>query len=280
MGNQSSSLLYQPSLRIFDQSSLGAGFDPLQSFAIDDTLCSSVGSGESPATIRTWVHHNTVVLGIHDSRLPYLKEGVRFLTENGHRVIVRNSGGLAVVLDQNILNISLVLSEKENKIDINAGYEAMVILVKQLLTAYQVNIEAKEIVGSYCPGSYDLSINNRKFAGISQRRLRGGIAVQVYLCVGDSGSERAALLQEFYERSLNGEQTKFSFPKIRPETMASLSELTGKQLDVPTVMVQVYEFLKRNSQHLIQSQLSLSEINLFDFNYKRVVERNEKALRW
>jgi lipoate-protein ligase A len=36
---------------------------------------------------------------------------------------------------------------------------------------------------SYCPGKFDLSIDGKKFAGISQRRVRGGIAVQIYLCV-------------------------------------------------------------------------------------------------
>ena len=48
-------------------------------------------------------------------------------------------------------------------------------------------IEAREIVGSYCPGSYDLSIKGKKFAGISQRRIRKGVAVQIYLCVNGSG---------------------------------------------------------------------------------------------
>ena len=50
----------------------------------------------------------------------------------------------------------------------------MVELIRRMLSMYEVDIEAYEIVGSYCPGSYDLSINGKKFAGISQRRLRGG----------------------------------------------------------------------------------------------------------
>ena len=73
-------------------------------------------------------------------------------------------------------------------------------------------IEAYEIVGSYCPGSYDLSIDGRKFAGISQRRLRQGIAVQVYLCVEGSGAERAELIREFYELGLARRETKFTYP--------------------------------------------------------------------
>ena len=65
---------------------------------------------------------------------------------------------------------------------------------------FEVEIEAREIVGSYCPGSYDLSIAGKKFAGISQRRIRNGVAVQIYLCVSGSGQERAQLIKDFYKR--------------------------------------------------------------------------------
>ena len=34
-------------------------------------------------------------------------------------------------------------------------------LIKEMLKDYDVTIEAKEIVGSYCPGSYDLSIRDQ-----------------------------------------------------------------------------------------------------------------------
>lgn len=55
-------------------------------------------------------------------------------------------------------------------------------LIKEMLKDYDVTIEAKEIVGSYCPGSYDLSIRDQKFAGISQRRIRGGRCPNLSLC--------------------------------------------------------------------------------------------------
>ena len=55
----------------------------LQSFGMDDTLCASVGAGKAPATARTWVHRNTIVLGIQDTKLPFLQEGRQFLAEQG-----------------------------------------------------------------------------------------------------------------------------------------------------------------------------------------------------
>jgi octanoyl-[GcvH]:protein N-octanoyltransferase len=271
-------LLEQPAWRLIDQSTLGPGFDARQSFATDDTLCTSIGSGSSPATARTWVHHNTIVLGIQDTRLPYLKDGIDFLETRGYRVIVRNSGGLAVVLDEGVLNISLILPEKEGTIDINQGYDTMTALVEQILEPYGASFEAYEIVGSYCPGSYDLSIGGKKFAGISQRRMRGGVAVQIYLCVNGSGSERAAVIGEFYKRGLRDETTKFQYPEIKPDVMASLGELLGRPLTVADIHTRLLNVLHKNSELFYSGQLSVEESELLPGNIKRMWDRNEKAL--
>lgn len=274
---QPTSLIIQPTWRIIDQSGLGPQFDAKHSFAIDDTLCASVGKNESPATARTWVHHQTIVLGIQDTKLPFLEDGLQFLHDQGFQVIVRNSGGLAVVLDKDVLNISLIFPESEKGIDIDRGYDAMLELIKHMLKDYGANIEAREIVGSYCPGSYDLSINGKKFAGISQRRLRGGVAVQIYLCVTGSGEERADLIRQFYELSLKKEQTKFVFPTIKPETMSSLSDLLGVNLTVEKVLYQLLVTLKEHSQELIPSSLTVDEQLLFQQNLVRMIDRNEKV---
>jgi len=272
------SLLRQDKWRVIDQSALGPEFHALQSFGTDDTLCESVGKGESPATARAWVHHDTVVLGIQDTRLPYLEDGLDYLERQGYKYIVRNSGGLAVVLDEGVLNLSLVLPEKEKAIDINRGYDAMWLLVKELFADFNKSIEAKEIAASYCPGSYDLSIGGKKFAGISQRRLKKGVAVQIYLCVSGKGSQRAELIRRFYERAINGERTKFTYPKVQPEVMASLSELFGVELTIQEVMLRLLTFLQANSNELTSGFLNGDELELFDHYYQRVIERNEKFL--
>ncbi|MDQ0200918.1 lipoate--protein ligase family protein [Neobacillus ginsengisoli] len=269
-------LLRQPEWRILDQSAVGIHFQALQSFGTDDTLCASVGAGKAPATARTWVHHNTVVLGIQDTKLPFLHDGIQFLAEQGYQSIVRNSGGLAVVLDEGVLNISLILPETEKGIDINRGYDTMWLLIQNMFSGFNKQIEAREIIGSYCPGSYDLSINGKKFAGISQRRLKNGVAVQIYLCVNGSGSARADLVKQFYEIAKNSEQTKFSFPEIVPEVMASLSELLGEDLTIADVMLRLLNQLKMSSDFLYAGQLNEYELELFPGYYQRVVDRNEK----
>jgi octanoyl-[GcvH]:protein N-octanoyltransferase len=271
-------LLHQPEWRVMDQSAVGVHFQALQSFGTDDTLCNSIGSGKAPATARTWIHHNTVVLGIQDTKLPNLNAGIQFLNEQGYQVIVRNSGGLAVVLDEGVLNISLILPETEKGIDINRGYDTMWLLIQSMFAEYNQQIAAGEIVGSYCPGSYDLSINGQKFAGISQRRLKKGVAVQIYLCANGSGRERARLVKQFYEIAKQGEPTKFASPEIVPEVMASLSELLGEQFTITDLMLRLLNQLKRFSDHLYSGSFNNYELEIFPGYYQRVVERNAKII--
>lgn len=270
--------LTQQTWRLWDQSVSGLTQSPLESFAADDTLCHLVGQGMSAPTIRTWVHDASVVLGIQDHRLPFVHAGMDFLLQNGYTPIVRNSGGLAVVLDSGVLNISLVISEQEDRIDINVGYDIMVELIRQLFPQAADRIEAYEIVGSYCPGSYDLSIDGKKFAGISQRRLRQGIAVQIYLSIEGSGADRAKLIREFYEIALQNEQTKFQYPKVRPEVMASLSELLQEELTISQTVQNLQHILHANSEQLLIGGLQQEDMEQYEFYLKRVFERNKKML--
>jgi len=272
------SYLHIPEWRFMDESISARNRSALESFAADDTLCHLVGQKMSTPTIRTWVHDNTVVLGIQDHRLPLITDAVSMLESKGYKSIVRNSGGLAVVLDEGVLNISMIFTEQDKSIDISTGYEVMLEFVRMLFPEADGQIEAYEIVGSYCPGSYDLSIDGRKFAGISQRRLRQGIAVQVYLCVEGSGSERAELIRDLYEVGLQGEETKFSYPAIKPEVMASLSELLGMELTVNEVVIRVQLLLQFLANDVVIGGFQEDEMELYSFYLHRVFERNKKML--
>jgi octanoyl-[GcvH]:protein N-octanoyltransferase len=263
--------------RVIDHTTFGPDFDALRSFAYDDTLCTFVGQRDTLSTVRAWVHHNTIVLGIQDSRLPKIEEGQAYLEANGYKAIVRNSGGLAVVLDAGVLNFSLIIKEEKGR-SIDAGYELMYSVIKKMFTSYEVNIDAYEIVGSYCPGSYDLSIGGKKFAGISQRRIRGGIAVQIYLCISGSGSGRAELIKHFYDIATDGQETKFTYPAIDPDTMASLQELLDVDLSITDVMKTLLLTIQSEGVQLTVQPFSEAEQNLFLENYERVVNRNKKAL--
>ncbi|PIC98041.1 lipoate--protein ligase family protein [Sporosarcina sp. P29] len=276
--SQDKHLLNQPAWRFIDESISARNRSALESFAMDDTLCQLVGQQRSAPVVRTWVHDKTIVLGIQDHRMPFIQQAMEGIEQHGYQSIVRNSGGLAVVLDEGILNISLIFSEQKSSIDIPVGYEAMLSLVQLLFPELGERIEAYEIVGSYCPGSYDLSVDGKKFAGISQRRLRQGVAVQVYLCIEGSGSQRAEIIREVYEKGLQGQPTKFSYPVIQPDTMASLSEILDTHLTVNEVVIRLQILLRSLTEDVQHGGLTDEEMELYGFYLQRVFERNQKML--
>jgi octanoyl-[GcvH]:protein N-octanoyltransferase len=249
-------------------------YTAMTSFAVDDALAMSVSNGDSPPAIRLWVHPPTIVLGIPDARLPFLEEGVNYLTEQDYHVVVRNSGGLAVALDRGVLNLSLVIPGVHH-LSIQDCYEAMVSFVQYMLRDLTDEIEAYEIVGSYCPGDYDLSIGGKKFAGISQRRVKDGASIQIYLDVEGNSKERASIIRHFYDLSKKNETTKFDYPTVEPDVMASLSELLGVQLTVDAMKERVHAALVDFSEEIVRTEFSEAELALFEKRYVQMVKRNE-----
>jgi len=271
-------VIQQTTFRYIDHSEIeifsGKPYTALSSFAIDDALATSVSNGDSPSVMRLWVHPKTIVLGIPDARLPYIDEGVRFLADKEYNVVIRNSGGLAVALDGGVLNLSLVIPGI-HEVSIHDCYEAMVSFVQYMLQDLTNKIEAYEIVHSYCPGDYDLSINGKKFAGISQRRVRDGAAVQIYLDVEGNSYERANLIRDFYRISKKGEETKFTYPDVNPNVMASLSELLQRKLTVKEMKDRVHAALRNFSEKIVETSFSESEIAVFEKRYAQMEKRNK-----
>jgi len=250
-------------------------YTAITSFAVDDAIATSVSHKKSPPTMRTWVHPKTVVLGIPDARVPYLDEGVQFLKNEGYHVMVRNSGGLAVALDRGVLNLSLILPDVKH-LSIHDCYEAMVSFIQYMLKDVTDDIKAFEIVGSYCPGDYDLSINNQKFAGISQRRIKDGAAIQIYLDVEGDSKQRAQLIRRFYDKSVKDEETRFTYPQVEPSKMASLSSLLGLELTVSDMKTRVLSTLKElNDDVILSNDFSDFERDIFAKRYEQMIKRNK-----
>lgn len=267
-------ILHRATWHWLDQTDPSESGSVITAFAMDDTLCQLAGQQQNTGYARGWVHQPTVVLGIQDTRLPSIQEGIRFLRDQGYDVIARNSGGLAVVLDEGVYNLSLIFPEDKG-LSIDCGYEQMVSLVRSLFPEAGEGIEAGEIPTSYCPGRYDLSIGGRKFAGISQRRIRGGIAVQIYLAIAGSGSKRAELIREFYTLSAAGGEVKFQYPRIEPEKMASLVELTGVEYSADTISSRILTLLRETGDELLPWTLDDTTRPLFMNHLKRMQKRNE-----
>ncbi|KIL41097.1 hypothetical protein SD70_09730 [Gordoniibacillus kamchatkensis] len=215
-----------PRVRLWDRTG-EIGYEPvLAAFARDELLCRLMKAEDDPI-VHMWRHPRAFVMGLRDSRLPEAGAAAAWLRELGYSTAVRNSGGAAVPLDLGVLNVSLVLPKAEGTIGFRSDFERMVRLLQASFMHRTAHIREGEVEGSYCPGEFDLSIGGRKLCGIAQRRHANAVVVQAFLVVEGTGAERAALARAFYEKAA-GRSAEADYPRVRPETMGSLSELTGE----------------------------------------------------
>lgn len=250
--------------------------DKLFNFALGDALIREVTRQPDQTMLHFWPIENMIIMGMVDTKLPYLTDAVETLQSSEYEVVVRPAGGLAVVADPGILNFSVILAESsEEKISIDEGYEIMVDVIRRTFSPFGKQIEAYEIVDSYCPGKFDLSIEGKKFAGIAQRRFKNGIGIMIYLSVEGNQQKRGEIIRDFYQAGLKGEETRWTFPDVDPHCMANLSDLLGVSLTVPEVRDMILATYEKKG--VIQTGDYNEEI-LADYSAanEKMIKRNEQ----
>lgn len=263
---------------VYDAKNMPYKNQPMSHFALTDALIQYSGYQKQPI-LHFWNTSPLVILGMMDTKLPYFKEALPLLEEQNHAYVVRNSGGLAVVSDPGVLNISLIFPEEEKRLSINEGYERMHHLINRAFASFGKSIEAIEIPDSYCPGEYDLSIDGRKIAGISQRRIKGGIAIMIYLSVNGNQKQRADMIRAFYDKGLQGKQTKWHFPKVRSEVMTTLEEAFGQVISTSEVKRRIRAVIDQPSFPLQKGQYTDRIHQQYMLGLEKMKKRNKQVLK-
>ncbi|MEC0231602.1 lipoate--protein ligase family protein [Paenibacillus alba] len=194
----------------------------LYAFALEELLCRAIGK-VAPPILHIWRHPRAFVMGLRDSRLPEAAKANDWLIGQGFETAVRNSGGAAVPLDLGLVNVSLLLPKEAGDMEHRKDFDLMVALIRDVLSSTTDRIDQGEIMGSFCPGEFDLSVGGRKFCGIAQRRQQTALSVQAFIIVEGAGEEKAKLARGFYERAA-GSASVTDYPLVAHGSMASLSE--------------------------------------------------------
>lgn len=277
---QKKDFLTNQSYALYDAATMPFENQTISHFALSDSLIASIGKQQKQAALHFWSTTNLVILGMMDTKLPHLADGLAVLEAKKQAYIVRNSGGLAVASDAGVLNFSLIFPEETtNRITIDEGYDFMFQLISETFKEYNKTIEAYEISDSYCPGDFDLSINGKKFAGIAQRRLRNGVAIMIYLSVNGNQNQRAQMLQDFYAAGLQNEQVKWRFPKINPDVMGTLEELLGVHLTVQEVKEKVIQTLHNHHCTIEPGEYTPEILHLYEDGKQKMINRNMQMLK-
>jgi octanoyl-[GcvH]:protein N-octanoyltransferase len=209
--------------RVFDHSIESLTDDALLPFAFEELLCREIGDG-AQSSIHFWRHEHACILGMRDRQLPDAEGGISELQSRGYDVAVRHSGGAAVPLDSGVLNFSIVMPMHAGQISFQEDFERMAQVIGQATSRFAglPPVVVGEVSGSYCPGSYDLSVDGRKFAGIAQRRQTKAHIVHAFILVCGDALGRAQDVRNYYD--IAGEGRALSYPHVDPTTMVSLAE--------------------------------------------------------
>lgn len=208
--------------------------DNLTPFALTDTLVAFSEQHQQPI-LHFWQLDQTMILGMKDTRVPFLSDGLSSLRNNGYDAVVRNSGGLGVISDKGTLNVSLILPQpSDHKFTIDEGYVFMWQWIRLAFEQSGKDIEAYEISTSYCPGTFDLSIGGKKFAGIAQRRVKNGLAIMAYLSIEGEQQLRGETVEKFYRSGLKNAFGTNGYPAVEPTVMKNLADLLEISLTIIT----------------------------------------------
>lgn len=270
----------EPSIYLLDQGVLTAEqhFNP---FILTDIFTELAGN-QKRVILHLWQLSHTMILGMKDTRVSDLQKGLVSLKKNHYDVVVRNAGGLGVIADPGILNLSLILPNLEDhKYSIDQAYLLMFEWIKLAFQDFPIKIEAFEIPTSYCPGTYDLSIDGKKFAGIAQRRVKNGLAVMIYLSVTGNQFARGEAVKAFYKESLGAQFGEHGYPAVDPGSMANLEDLLHTTLSISEVKVRLKNAINKINHESLDTTTLLKEIDSEWFKneqkrqFDRMVQRNE-----
>lgn len=220
------------------------------------------------------LHQPTILLGAKDTRLPQLTRATRFLQEKGYALSLRSHGGLAVVCDEGVLNIGIASDLEQFPLSIDAAYEQMVTLIRQALAPYQLAVEAYEIADSYCPGTYDLVVNQRKIGGIAQRRFKTGITTAAYISVCGDQAQRANLIRDYYQLG----EADDSYPNVQASVMATISDFLDAPITLHSFKARIVETLQSLSTTSVGNYQHANLQAIFD-KMLPVVQQRSQTIR-
>jgi len=106
-----------------------------------------------------------------ETRLPHFEDASAELQATGWPIFIRKSGGRPCPVGPGTVQISMI-EVASLSATMTAKYTALAELMQAALCFYRIASQTGSVAGAYCPGNYDLAVEGRKIAGMSQHWFR------------------------------------------------------------------------------------------------------------
>ncbi|HTS41207.1 MAG TPA: hypothetical protein VMH84_11785 [Xanthobacteraceae bacterium] len=137
-----------------------------------------------------------------ETRLPRFDGAVAAMQAAGWPVLLRKSGGGACPLGPGTVQVSMIEAVSSDA-TMNAKYTALARLLQFTLSTFQIVCQTGSVAGAFCPGKYDLSVQGKKIAGMSQHWFRNRCGVRCVITAASVNIEEtphvlADVVNRFY----------------------------------------------------------------------------------
>jgi len=171
--------------------------------ARQQTLAEEISDQSAAPALLVWRCRPALLVSRSERRLPHFDAAAADMQAAGWPVLVRKSGGGACPVGLGTAQVSTIEAASSG-ITMNATYAVLTRLIQSALEGFQIVARIGSVVGAYCPGDYDLAVQGKKIAGMSQHwfRSRGGIRCVVtaaFINIEERPDVLAGVVNRFYD---------------------------------------------------------------------------------
>jgi octanoyl-[GcvH]:protein N-octanoyltransferase len=174
--------------------------EPEDGFGLQQAVLEEVAAGERGPAALIWTSSRYVGATRQETRLSGFAAATEAAWELGFPVLVRNSGGGAVVANRGSLSFSLTFPVEDLRHGLYERYSEGLDLIASALKRVGVEAERGEVEGEFCPGAYSVRSGGQKgvkHAGLAQRVTRRAARLEALLLVSETDEVRT-VLERFY----------------------------------------------------------------------------------
>lgn len=154
----------------------------------------------SVPTLLIWRCESTLFVSRSEARLPGFDKAVAQMRGCGWPVVVRKSGGAACPVGPGTIQLSLIETAPPVA-EMNSKYAALAAYIQRSLSRWlHIDAQTAAVADAYCPGRYDLAVQEKKIAGISQHWFRNGSGIR---CIVTAASVNVEASPDTLARAVN-----------------------------------------------------------------------------
>jgi lipoate-protein ligase A len=152
-----------------------------------------------------WRCHQALLASRTETRLPGFQQACVELAATGWPVALRKSGGGACPVGPGTVQLSTIEVAAPDA-TMQAKYAVLAAFIQSTLRAFGIDSEIGPVVQAYCTGRFDVAVQGRKIAGMSQHWFRNSRGVRCTVTAASINVEEppevlAAVLNRFYRRA-------------------------------------------------------------------------------